>query len=478
MSQPDGNPSAPPLNRWQFSLRGMFIFTLSVAVGASVVRCNMQSWLGNYGPSSYCMQVGLDGGLFAILLFWMVLGVIYQVRDLRSALLSNCNLIGEQRWGLRFEIFWRLAVTALLVMYVFLSFLIDMGAIKLLEWENLSVWENLTLRNIGAFRVSVFILLLLVLVGSNPHIRREQTISILFRGLQLFAYMLAIVFCLVRWMDYTAVPNLVHIATLGIDYSQPLKYTAINPNNYNFYASLFFWWSQFSVLIVAANWAILMRLARQWSAGFKRRFIWSGLLIAGIALAGSFVIWIETTGLNNFSPFLAEAGSDVPFHCWIAAALLILILATILTYRMAADYKSLAIAPQISWRQNPNKYYHEKRWLLVLLAVAIVWLRFEIFFYQKNIIYHDPYTTNLSLDELLFQPIDYLWLSLLILILYRAFARRKDSAHLQTELPRINPARFVTIWFATLAFMISGSLVLVWMSFALWFNPWFRGRWP
>jgi hypothetical protein len=416
--------------------------------------------------------------MFAILLFWMVLGIIYQIRDLRYTLASNKDLIAEQRWGLRFEIFWRIAVTALLAMYVLLSFLIDRGTLTLSEWEDFILLYT------GTFRVSVVILLLLVLVGSVPYIRREKRPSYFYCGLQLFALMLAVVFCLIRWMDYTTIPHFVHIATLGIDWAQRLKFTAVDPRHYNFYASLFFWWSLFSVLIVAANWAILTRLARQWSAGFKRRLIWSGLLIAGVALAGSFVIWIKTSGLHKFSPFLAEAGSHPPYHCWIAAVLLMLILTTILTYRMAADYNPLAIAPQVIWRQNPNKYYHEKRWMLVLLAVAIVWFHYEIYFHQTAI-YHQAMGigyTAFSLQELFdswfFQPTDYLWLSLILLAIYRAFARRKDARGLQAELPRINPARFIAIWFGTLAFTISGALVLVWMSFALWFNPWWRGRWP
>jgi hypothetical protein len=482
MSQPTENPSTKPHSRWQFSLRGMFVLTLSVAVGASVVRCNMHSWLGVGGSSEDVMKVGLDGGLFAFLLFWMVLGFIFQIRDLRTTHASNHTLIVEQRWGLGFEIFWRLTVTALLAIYVFISFLIDRGTLTLSEWAGLG-WLHA-----GIFRVSVLILLLVILVGSIPHIRREKPTSIINCGLQLIVSMLAIVFCLERWMDLTFIPYLVHLATIGINQAQPLKFTAINPSTYNFSVSLFFWWSLLSVLIVAINWTLLTLLARQWSTGYKHRLIWSGLLIAGIALAGSFVIWIETTGYNKISPFLAEAGRDAPIHCWIATAILILILTTLLTYRMTADYDSLAIAPQVSWRRNPNKYYHEKRWMLVLLAVAIVWFHYEIFFYQENATSKSMlalgfnYSRAISLRELIESwfsvPTDYLWLSLILLALHRAFKRRKDSKYLQADLPRVNPARFVTIWIATAVVMVSGALVLVWMSFALWFNPWFRGRWP
>jgi hypothetical protein len=74
------------------------------------------------------------------------------------------------------------------------------------------------------------------------------------------------------------------------------------------------------------------------------------------------------------------------------------------------------------------------------------------------------------------RPIDLLWTGLLILCIVRAFAKRPARENLQSDLPRINLPKFITIWLATAAFVVSGSLTLVWMSFGLWLNPWFGGR--
>jgi hypothetical protein len=74
MSQPPDNPSEPLHNRWQFSLRGMLLFTLSVAIGASVVKCNVHNWIGDQSQLVGGIKIGFGGGLIAILVFWMIFG--------------------------------------------------------------------------------------------------------------------------------------------------------------------------------------------------------------------------------------------------------------------------------------------------------------------------------------------------------------------------------------------------------------------
>jgi hypothetical protein len=81
---------------------------------------------------------------------------------------------------------------------------------------------------------------------------------------------------------------------------------------------------------------------------------------------------------------------------------------------------------------------------------------------------------DLLLDWM-FRPAGYLWLSLLLLSFHRAFAKRDGF---QSQLPRMSRAKFIAVWIATAVVMISGAFVLAWTSFALWFNPWFTGRWP
>jgi hypothetical protein len=484
MSQPPDNPSDHKLNRWQFSLRGMLIFTVSVAIGAAVARCDMQSWFGvsSYTPNQQIIRMSYGGGLIAILVFWLILGILYQIRDLHASL-AFPDLIPQQRWGLRFEIFWRLAVAALIILYAMLSFFIERGAIALPAAEDISWWSD------GMMRTSLLVILFFVIIGSVPYKQRKTPNSILHNILYFVACILAILLCLTRWIDYTMIPHLVHIATIGIDWDHSLKLSSINPRSYNFYVSLFFWWSILSSLIVIVNWVILKYLARKWPVGIGRRLILLSFLTIGVFCASVFVIWIKIYGLCKFSPYLAEAGSPAPWHCWIATIMLVIVLTSLVTYRMTAEHCSIADTPQIAWRRNTHKYYHERWWILLLFAIAIIWFHYEIFFAQKkamNLILTSigqGSSLSFSLNDLLvepwlFFPTDYLWLSLFLLSFHRAFSRRPDPQQSQIQLPQINPVKFITIWIATAAVMISGGFVFVWTSFALWFNPWFTGRWP
>lgn len=480
MSQQSDNSPDSRHNRWQFSIGGMLLFTLSVAIAAAVAGTNEKSWSGilpyvdPIRDDPEIVKTGLGGGLFAFLFFWIVLGVIYQIRDLRSILTSNHNLITEHRWGARLEIFWRLATTLLITSFVLMAFLIDRGAFKLSEWN---VEANFLL--IGdTIHEAVWVMLLIMIIGSIPYVRREQPSSLLHRGLLLVFYVVAVVICLVTWMKETVIHHLVHISILGDDYAMPGKFSAINANSYNTIASQFFWWSLISGTIVVANLAILARLARQWSIGIRRRLLWTGLLIAGILATSAFVIWTKTRGLWEISPYFAKVENQAPLHCWIAASLLVLILTTVMTYRITIDHDPNSNTPQIKWRQNPNKYYHEWRTILLFMIITVVWYHLNQFGLLQMLFSQTPSHPNMEIVGWLIlpTPLYCLWICLILVAIHRTFARREDPKYTQTELPRINPARFLTVWFATLAVIISGIPTLVWMSFALWFNPWWRGR--
>jgi hypothetical protein len=238
-------------------------------------------------------------------------------------------------------------------------------------------------------------------------------------------------------------------------------------------------------MIVIINWAILGRLARQWSTGFKQRLTWIVLLIAGVMFTSTFVIWLYACGLKEISPFLAESCNEAPLHYWISAALVIIVLVTIINYRLAVDRDQIVNMPLIKWRCNPNKYYHEWRAMLLLLMIIIAFYCLDAFNLLRILFSQiwwgfvpPPNRSWTDIFYLLGIPINCLWLGLILLALHRAFARREDPRQPRSDLPRINPARFLTVWFATLAVTVSGALVLVWMSFAFWFNPWWRGRWP
>ena len=95
--------------RWQFTLRSLFLLTLSVAVGLSFWKVD-QDWY--------------DGILFTISP-WIVLGLAAQVRDIWSSSWQCENPTCEDRWGRRFSIFWRLALCGVMGLCFVTPFLVS-----------------------------------------------------------------------------------------------------------------------------------------------------------------------------------------------------------------------------------------------------------------------------------------------------------------------------------------------------------------
>jgi hypothetical protein len=331
--------------------------------------------------------------------------------------------------------------------------------------------------------------MLLAIVGSIPSIQRETKWTPLLVIFYLVASAVAIVFCLQRWMDNTVNYFFVHLATVSIDSSQPEKFAVIDHHHYLANSRYFFAWSLISSLIVVANGFFLCRLANQWSRGMFRRWLWGGLLVAGLVAVGSCVFWIQTNGLKQISPFIAEVASLRFGRTWFSVFILLAMIVTAWTYRMAADWKVAGEVPAQAWRKNSEKYYHEGKVFLVLLIVALLgeyifvsyqdYLQCQAAVQQvglTGLFGNQAFSFTTLLRNLAANPALYFWLALLVLSITKLFSRRKNIQPPQAEIPRLNLVKFAVVWIAAAAFAVTGGAALAWMSFALWFSPWVTAR--
>jgi hypothetical protein len=330
-------------------------------------------------------------------------------------------------------------------------------------------------------REAVFVLVLLLVVASVPHVARRPRWRRLGRIIEIVACACAAGLCLYRWSDITYTHHLVRFAVNGIDIATSLRHCAINAHDYPRDCALFFYWSLASVVLVIVDWILLQRLAANWSPGEIRRWIWLSLFSLGIAGIGSFVAWVYLRGLRHVAPAFADGGFSVPHHCWIAIGLLLAILTTASAYRLTIERNAIAYGPLMSWRTNRGKYYHEWRTFLVgLAATDIAFRMYEVVLatLQPQIpggIKRFSFLGNVG-AVYVWMPEGCLWLALVVLALSRAFVRRIDLENPQSDVPRLCIGKFATIWLATAVFLVLASLTLVWMSFGLWLNPWFGGR--
>jgi hypothetical protein len=488
-AQLDALPTTPDAEsptdrrRWQFSIRGMLIFTTSIAIGLSAMLVHQNCWFGTgRAPDDFTVSIGEGwiGGLFAVFVVWICIGFFYQARDLWNLQMTPGTLDIQQRHGRNFEIFWRLCILAIIVFYTILAVLLDRHAIKLARLEEVMFFDPA-----DALREGIFVVLLLAVVGGIPSARRETKWTPLLAFFYAIAFLAAIALCLPWWMDATSIQFLVHIATVGIDTCQPGKYAAIDHKHYPANTRFFYEWSMISSAIVVANGFFLCRLANQWSRGTFRRWLWGGLLIAGIAVVGTYVVWIEVFGLKQISPFFAEVRSLHSVRTWFSAIALLMILATAWTYKMTADWQ---ISPEIAspaWRRNSEKYFHEGRLFLFVLATTL-FLIFAYTCYQAYQIYcqQSPFWVPPGsvfpclgfVANIAVCPTYHFWFALFALTIAKLFSRRNNFQPPQAEIPRLNLAKFAVIWLAAAAFAVTGGAALAWMSFALWFSPWVTAR--
>lgn len=485
MSQSPFAPVETARHRWQFSLRGLLIFTASVAVGASVWQAKLASWTSQGTSPSFSepskqefIKSGWAGGLLAVLVIWLLFGLAYQIKDLSKFLSSHRDLDPEQRFGARLEIAWRAAIVAFFAFYVLLAVLLNQGWIALPDKEDfLNIWGGG-----NTAREAAMLLILILIVASVPHVRRKPRWPPLKWIINLIAWCLAIEICLMYWHDQTEIAFLVHIATISIDIARPLKFSQLDSTCYVRCSSFFYHWSIVSGAIVIFNWICLRGLARQWSKGTFRRAVWSALFLSGTAAVGSFLVWLYGRGLEQLSPHFAEVGAQQAWHGWAAIIATYFILITAVAYQLATLPDPIPRPLQRSWRANAHKYYHEWRSVLFGLAAAVVAFRIYAQYEAQQLVqrhmqpgFSFPMTPVFSPrffgEAFFFRPIDYLWLALVLISIFRALEKRADPRCPQPDVPRVNRAKFVLLWLAAAAFVITSTLALIWMSFGLWFDP-------
>ncbi len=478
--------------RWQFSIRGMLIFTASVAVGASVSQIDLAQWLTifagyagewkNFRQPREVIKTGFGGAFLAVAVFWLCLGLVYQIRDILACLKENPAIDKPRRAGGQIEILWRTGVIALLAGYLLVLFLVNMRVLILPETGD-HVWKMGTM-----LREAVLLVLLLIVVGSVPSARRFELPSFVRQISQGVFYALAL-----YYLSKTCVYILVNIACLGFDAEASLKISSYDPRYFAQTLRIFFLWSLISAFAILLNLFFLKRMARDWSAGIGKRVLWSGLLLAGIVENAAYVVWTMAVGYPTISPYLATTGGPVMKHSWVALVVFAAVVSAVPAYRMSADRSTAANIIDISWRRHRHKYFHESRMVLLLLATTLLWILGDIYSEAchnpsfpltefGNMLSNSGRFRRFSYwdfgNELFFygMPSLFLWLSLFLLTLQRVFSPRFDPRKPLVELPRIDRAKLSTVWLATLSFTFFGSLAVVWISFGLWYFPWIIKR--
>jgi hypothetical protein len=445
---------------WQFTLRGLFFLTFSVALGLSFWKME-QDWY----PA-----------VLAAASFWIVLGLAAQARDICCDLRGRCDLAKDELCGLGFAAAWRLTVClligiCLLVRAVarFHSCYVDRNFPS--HWDFLD--QECFILSPRTMWSAVLLCLLIVAIGySRSRIRRSWrppwswTICI-FRGVAIGVLFLVVL------EERQVVAYLVHITIVGVLSAQPLLLepdvvVAASRSR----IMLFYEITSAGVVSLLASSILLWQISVWWRTGGARRLCLAAVLVASLAAMILITARIAVVEIPAISPLMA-ANISMPAPIQFAAAMLLAVgLATAIARRWAEPLPDDAIPRKATWRRDERRYYHERLPLILLLSGA-AWL--ECVVLGCMLLRRWPSSWE-EIACLFASPVETLSLALFLLAVQVAlFGLRKRSDSLAITQPRITPALFAVVWLAALAIMACAAPVLSAWHFACFLKAGYPG---
>ncbi len=452
---------ARPLGRrrFQFSLRGLMVFALGVALASSAIASEGTNW--SYGP-------------LALVVICIILGLLNQVRDLWTTFHGRPDLSSDERWGWRFAVFWRVAVVCLWVGQYITAGLAARGILLLPEREGGFADTGSNLRH-GLLCLSLLIVLASVPTATQPRHRPLQS-----RVLRAASLIVGVVWCFVIWTLMTSHAHLVNVALQGMEASWPRRFAiqGLDPDM-TARSRAFLWRSVWGIVFVPINLVLVHQLSQRWGRGLRVRLILTGLLALSLAMTAWYPIWVYSTGLHKTSPMMAEAMVMGPAHLWMSAVLLVIVFVTAATYRMVQPQSGSVGAEEPNWRRRPRSYHHERPGVIILLVAGTTLVDFVsdwLFWSQWFHWFHSPPLLAFAwsfIESFLFVPARYMSLAVILLGLHRAWigwSRSTDSS--RAGPPTLPLWRFCAVWLAMFLTTVTGIPTIAWFSFAFWMGPW------
>jgi hypothetical protein len=458
------------MRRFQFSIRGMLIFTAAIAIGFALGKTTK-----------------VEDGLFAFASTWIVAGLIAQIVDLRAVFRQASGLTRDQSCAWWFAILSRTGLATLVVGHFLLIALLATKRLTLTGVEGDFPWEETlfheSLRN-AIFALSLFLVFAGLDIGKRSARPRRWTPVV--NAAMAFAVVIMVCYSLI---DRFVVASYGHFGSARVAIEMPHAHAP--------YAKVFSDARSLSFLnlamlasgIVLLDVLLLYWLTRCWTVGRLRRAVALLALGIGLALTAIYPAWLATGGLRETSPFCAELLTIQPLNRWLFGAVLAIMFVTAGARRIIPAEQLRTNNPQSTWRRRSALYYNEYRLLAVFVAIAIVCMEF-----------HRPFPTVYHLSYVDFETLSWtyiwypkawkfilmqllqdwpcdprlqLWLLVLFVAIYRAifgFARAVESPG---SLPRELPLTlYITVWIALMAIVIIAVPIFAALGFGLALNWW------
>lgn len=432
---------------FQFGILGLMTLLFGAAIGLSVA--NMVAW-----------QAGIPAAAGA----WIVFGLINQSLDLWHALRRRTDLSGDQRWGWRFAIFWRLAVVLLLVGQYVVWALLELIDLPYAEY-------SLEHRGVRLREATTCFCVLIVFASVLPS-RKARPRGAWSGFFNVTGVVAGVVFCLLVCFQGMFGPFLVTIAVHGIEAAQPLRFAleGVDPLAGDRMARFFLECSAAfasALLVPVLAWQLIRRSCRS-----QPRVFWRVAFLAATAISAASLGWLLLICMPRALPIMIEAQPMGPFHVWIAALVLLALSVTVAAYRLASVPHEDPETSEPSWRRNEQRYYHQWRSVIILFAAGMVTISaIELWTYAGVFGWWS------EMAGLFCNGRQLLGLTLVMTAVYVVFSPTRRVSELCRTPSPLSPTRFVDVWMT----MFLASLVVIpslaLFGFSLWFSPWYRLGW-
>ncbi len=443
-------------SRWtrHISIRGLLVLTVCAVMG-------LFAW---------STEKDWSFGALAAISLAVMLGLAAQVRDLRRGDGTGFST-SENRWGWRFAVAWRLAITSLVVACFLARFLVTWKVLSFDDGPNLVMipWQEIY--------EALLLVCLIVAIASSPRFAAKAGERPWSWPVRLLAWVAAGLSCVILLKDYVMIPALVHITIAGIQASFPARFSAdvlatSDPKQ-------LVWFVRITTLGVAAilvSCGLLRLVSVRWWQGVQQRVclgaIFGVSLAITIVLAGRIVL-VE---VPSITPILAAQTYMPSLHRLVGGAVLALLLVSTGARKWSTPPLAEPAIGSESWRRDESRYYHERR-LVALLLAGVVSTSFILAMKGLLFLYFRLPVDSWSDWSNMIVWCCGSWIGCLTLVLVALAARsffsgRSDySDAISIDQPRLSIGLFSLVWMGLLTIVVLAVPVLAAWGFALCLRP-------
>jgi hypothetical protein len=463
MADSIASSDAAPRTRFRFSLRGMLVFMLGIAMALAAWRLP---------------RITLPTVVLTALVPWFTLGMIQRARQAwRSAGLALCQ--PEICGGLRIEAALMLG-TALLPIIALLPLVV--ASWRGAQYEELEV----SLARTKLTDILFFLALIAAYLSSAASWSSEDA----FRRfktplLRVFGALVGVYWLLLVLVDSTLIVSLVYMAIRGVHSAQPLRIAGhdIAPPNLHLELNRQFLFRGIAagVLLLAAFGALL-RLPQSWSRG-RWTSTANVLAVCGaLVAAAALVAWSLTVAFPTLAPNLAPTPRNQSPGNLAAGIVLVIVAATALAWRLSLETVTDATRSAELSASQSTVPPHERLTFLIVLLVVLLWqtlYHWKVEAYWSGML---PWSLPGFWSQVqavaqyqFLHPGALASLAAIIVVAQRIWLRRKPVTPPEGQQVLLNPWRFAAIWPLALGIVLLAGPVGFWLALALFINdtmPW------